>query len=188
MPRPRRHTVDIPQSNVEPTGQHQNTRSRSNSISNVASTLVDSSTSSATSSTSSSSSSESGVVDFSNISSVARLINTDHVAIYNNSHVTTEELRNLQMNTKGYTNQKARTVARFLTILSNHPNLSNLALSILDPHGDGVTEEYQFIILTRGTKTKAKYDVLNSVLLIFSLNAKMAGYEEVDLSERYENI
>ena len=155
MPRPRRHTVDIPQSNVEPTGQQPNTRSRSNSISNVASSTLDS-VSSATSSTSSSSSSESGVVDFSNISSVARLINTDHLAIYNNSHVTTEELRNLQMNTKGYTNQKARTVARFLTILSNHPKFSNLASSVLDPHGDGVTEEYQFIILTGGTKTKSQ--------------------------------
>ena len=90
----------------------------------------------------------------------------------------------MAMNTKGYEKRKMKSVIAFFTFLKNHPTLSSLADEIIDPDDDGVQKEYRIIILIRGVKNRAKYDVINSAFMIAGLNLKMKGYEDVNFSDR----
>ena len=75
------------------------------------------------------------------------------------------------------------SVQRVFSILINHPTLSGLAEMVKDPLS--TSEESNLIILTCGTKTRDKYNILNTALLAVALEMKKKAHSDVDITKRY---
>jgi hypothetical protein len=74
------------------------------------------------------------------------------------------------------------SVSRVFSILLNHPTLSGLAEMQPDPLSS--SDEFNLILLTRGTKTAAKYNILNTCLLAVAIELKLKNHNDVDLTKR----
>jgi hypothetical protein len=121
-------------------------------------------------------------VDFCSTSSIAKFISSTSNEIYSNDTEMNKLIMSISTNTSRYDSKADMLTNKFFNILGSHPSLGNLGKKVIDPLS-GI-EEYQLIILTRGEKTQAKYDVLNAALLIVAMNLKMVGYEDVDMTTR----
>jgi hypothetical protein len=121
-------------------------------------------------------------VDFCSTASIAKYISNSSNDIYSNNTEMNKLIMSISANTVRYDTKADGSTNKFFNILSSHPSLGNLGRKVIDPLS-GI-EEYQVIILTRGEKTQAKYDVLNAALLIVAMNLKMVGYEDVDMTTR----
>ena len=123
---------------------------------------------------------ENHTVDFSDPSAVSGFIATTNVLVGDSD----KRIHNLDSNTTCYAIAKKNAFKKFFEILSKHPSLHNLAKVIKDPEcGSGVME-HCLIILCRGVKTKAKYNILNSALLVTASNVKKITHANVDLTKR----
>ena len=119
-------------------------------------------------------------VDFLNAAEVSGFISNSNVVVGDSD----ERIRNLDSNTTRYSLAKKNAFKKFFDALSQHPSLFQLSEVIDDPEcGEGETE-YRLIILCRGVKTKAKYNILNSALLVTASNVKKLTHTHVDLAKR----
>jgi len=100
-------------------------------------------------------------------------------------HIKRLDVSQLTYRNKAYQKQLNDNVIRAMEILSRHRQLGKLAEIIDDPESGNGKVEYLLIILTRGVKTKAKFELLNTALLIISHGYKRQGYETIDMLTRY---
>ena len=119
-------------------------------------------------------------VDFSNAQSVSKFI-TGSTDLFNNE-TATNHIRQLNSNSALYVASAHNSVSRVFSILLNHPLLSGLAEMESDPLSS--SEEFNLILLTRGTKTQAKYNILNTCLLAVALELKLKDKADVNLTTR----
>lgn len=92
------------------------------------------------------------------------------------------DFKNMEMNTSEYSSSCNHSISLFFSILSNHPQLSFLSVPTPDPQSG--TTEPALILLTRGSKTQAKYEILNSAFLAVAMKRKMKGYGHINLNDR----
>ena len=77
---------------------------------------------------------------------------------------------------ESYSKEKQESVQRFLDVLCRHRHYRGLAKLMVDPErSDGLKVPKLFVAL-RGAKAPRKLGLLNSLLAIFCMNLRMAGY------------
>ena len=106
---------------------------------------------------------------------------TGSTDIFNNV-TATNHIRKLNSNSADYVASAHNSVSRVFSILLNHPTLSGLAEMVPDPLSS--SNEFNLILLTRGTKTAAKYNILNMCLLAVALELKLKNDNDVNLTTR----
>ena len=127
-----------------------------------------------------SNSNENNSIDFLDAAAISGFISNSNVVVGDSD----ERIRNLNSNTSRYSLAKKNAFKKFFEALANHPSLFELAEEVDDPEcGEGEVE-YRLIILCRGVKTKAKYNILNSALLVTASNVKKLTHSHVDLAKR----
>ena len=119
-------------------------------------------------------------VDFTNTKSVSSFISSSS-DIFSNTDVT-RHIRQLNSNSALYVASAHNSVRRVFSILLNHPSLSGLAEMVTDPLSD--SQESNLVILTRGVKTRDKYNILNTCLLAVALELKKKTHSNVNLTKR----
>lgn len=99
----------------------------------------------------------------SSVEEVSRFI-VDASSLFGSKDYTTK-IRNLHANTKGYESRKQLVVARFFAIIGCHPDLAFLANLVVCPETNKKLQH--FFIQVRGVKTPAKWNVINTCMLLF---------------------
>lgn len=118
--------------------------------------------------------------DWLNPAAVSSLISTSDVVIGDSNL----RIQNLHSATVRYVNAKNSAYAKFFKAISQHPTLHHLAEEVDDPECSDGSKEHRLVILCRGTKTKAKYNILNSALLVTAKNVKLLSHRHIDLAKR----
>ena len=119
-------------------------------------------------------------IDYLDPGQVSNIINQTNVVIGDSD----DRIRNLVSTTKKYNLQKYNAYKKFFEAIANHPTLNHLAEEVVDPYCADGSKEHRLIILCRGVKTKEKYNILNSALLVTAQNVKLASHQHVDISSR----
>lgn len=96
----------------------------------------------------------------------------------------TAKIRNLHANTKGYESKKTIIVDRFFAIISCHPDLSFLADFVKCPETNKSIQV--FFLQVRGVKTMAKWNILNTCMLLFGQGFVKKEYEH-RIAEFHDN-
>ena len=122
-------------------------------------------------------------LDTSSTAAVAAFLNQSN-DLYSTNSSTTAMLRKISSNSVNYIRSCDIVVSKFFQILTSNPNISFLANQVQDPEVEDGRLEFTLILLTRGVKTQAKYDILNLALLFWATNLKKKNHEHVDLTQR----
>lgn len=124
-------------------------------------------------------------VDFTSAASVSKFLESNSFKFVDNdqSNQMNSFLNSLNSSSVEYIKNAMSSVNNFFNTLSKHESVHNLADRVLDPESGKY--QYQLILLTRGIKDAAKFNVLNKAFLVVSLEwCKLKKMMHVDLLKR----